>query len=128
MFHFKNKKATWPLLSDKCNKSVIVNTPQGLKLVPNSVVVLYDPKQFTQAERARVLSTLDPAKTKAFYVAIQSPLGQKLLQHFKLMPGSYLLHTTALTTKVQQMFFNSNLITELDYLTLNQVSATLNSR
>ena len=88
MFHFKNKMATWPLLSDKRNKSVIVNTPQGLKLVPNSVVVLYDPKQFTQAERARVLSTLDPAKTKAFYVTIQSPLGQKLLQHFKLMPGS----------------------------------------
>lgn len=128
MFNFKTQTNVWPKLKDKRNQSVVFATKNGYELKPNSVVVLYYDPDFTAAERARVLSSLDPTKDRVYYVPTDSDLGKYFLKQFNLPLGSYLLHTNRWGTNVHHMFFTRPVISELDYLSLNAVSAAISNR
>lgn len=128
MFNFKMQTNVWPSLKDKRNQSVVLATKNGYELKPNSVVVLHYDQDFTGAERARVLSTLDPTKDCVYYVPADSDLGRQFLRQFNLPLGSYLLHTNCWGTNVHHMFFTRPTVSELDYLSLNAVSAAISNR
>lgn len=128
MFNFKMPTNVWPNLKDKRNQSVLRATENGYELKPNSVVVLHYDPDFTAAERARVLSSLDPTKDRVYYVPTDSDLGKYFLKQFNLPLGSYLLHTNRFGTNVHHMFFTRPVISELDYLSLNAVAAAISNR